>query len=84
MIDKILLLFGMTIFLTGYFFVAKSHGDQECAPPKHKTFYDNINYTGGIAGIVIGLMFILVGTVLYFSSGIKSYDQRLSDAYRRL
>ncbi len=57
----ILILLGLISFFTGYFFLGKAQGQNDCTEKPAST--DN-NYKGGIAGIVIGIFFILIGCIL--------------------
>ena len=54
---------GIIIFLVGYWFLGKSVGQNEC---KDKSESASLNYGGGIAGIVIGIILMIVGLVLNF------------------
>jgi putative Mn2+ efflux pump MntP len=54
---------GIIIFLVGYWFLGKSVGQNEC---KDKSESTRSNYGGGIAGIVIGIILMIVGLVLNF------------------
>lgn len=54
---------GIIIFLVGYWFLGKSTGQNEC---KDKLESTSLNYGGGIAGIVIGIILMIVGLVLNF------------------
>ena len=53
-----LILVGIVIFLVGYWFTGRSQGEEQCNPP-----IESSNRGGGIAGIVIGLIFMLAGLV---------------------
>lgn len=55
-----LIVIGIVIFLVGYWFIGKSQGEEQCKPP-----IESANRGGGIAGTVIGLIFMLAG--LYFN-----------------
>lgn len=55
-----LIVVGIIIFLVGYWFVGRSQGEEQCSPP-----LQTANKAGGIAGIVFGLIFMIVG--LYFN-----------------
>jgi hypothetical protein len=57
----ILIIIGLISFFTGYFFLGKAHGQNDC---KDKPESTDINYKGGIAGVVIGVFFILIGIVV--------------------
>jgi uncharacterized membrane protein len=52
---------GLVSFLIGYFFLGKVQGQNECAEKPAST---TINYNGGIAGVVIGVIFIVVGVFI--------------------
>lgn len=49
---------GLVVLFTGYYFLAKSRGQDECEPKPESR---NRNYNGGVAGTVIGAIFIVVG-----------------------
>jgi uncharacterized membrane protein len=51
---------GIIIFLIGYWFIGRSQGEEQCKPP-----IESANKAGGIAGVVFGLIFMIVG--LYFN-----------------
>jgi len=51
---------GIVIFLVGYWFIGRSQGEEQCKPP-----IESANKAGGIAGVVFGLIFMIVG--LYFN-----------------
>ena len=51
-----LIVVGIIIFLVGYWFVGRSQGEEQCNPR-----IETANKAGGIAGIVIGLIFMLAG-----------------------
>lgn len=55
---------GVIVFLIGYWFLGKGQGEESCVPPLEKSYY---NKNGGIAGIVIGCSFILVGLIINLS-----------------
>lgn len=57
-----LIVVGIAIFLTGYWFTGRSQGEEQCTPP-----LETANKAGGIAGIVIGLIFMIAGLVVNFS-----------------
>jgi hypothetical protein len=57
----ILISIGIIIFLIGYWFLGKSRGESEC---KDKPDSLDRNYGGGIAGIVIGIILMLVGLIM--------------------
>jgi hypothetical protein len=56
-----LIIVGIVIFLVGYWFLGRSQGEEQCKPP-----IESANKGGGIAGIVIGLIFMLAGLVVNF------------------
>lgn len=55
---------GIVIFLVGYWFLGKSQGEESCTPPNDKAKH---NKGGGIAGIVIGIIFVIVGFIINLS-----------------
>lgn len=54
-----IIILGFVIFLIGYWFLGKSSGEQECPTP-----IKSANYGGGIAGIVIGIIFMISGSFM--------------------
>jgi len=52
---------GLTIFLVGYWFLGKSQGEEECPQVPEKAKH---NKGGGIAGIVIGLIILVIGFMI--------------------
>ena len=59
-----LITLGIAVFLVGYWFLGRSQGEEACTPPLDMS---KINRGGGIAGIVIGLIFMLVGFIINLS-----------------
>lgn len=57
----ILIILGLVSFFTGYFFLGKGTGQKDC---KEKPESTDANWGGGIAGVVIGIIFILVGIIV--------------------
>jgi uncharacterized membrane protein len=55
------IIIGIVIFLTGYWFLGKSSGQNDC---KDKPENTNSNYGGGIAGIVIGIILMIAGLIM--------------------
>ena len=55
-----LIVVGIVIFLIGYWFIGRSQGEEQCKPP-----VESANKAGGIAGTVIGIIFMIAG--LYFN-----------------
>lgn len=49
---------GLVVFLIGYWFLAVSNGQKQCGEAKSST-----NMGGGIAGIVIGLIIMILGII---------------------
>jgi ABC-type phosphate transport system permease subunit len=62
---NLLLFIGIAVFLTGYWFMGKSQGEFECNPPAGKA---ETNKGGGIAGLVIGSVFMLFGMFVNFTT----------------
>ncbi len=74
MLGYFLVSLGLIAFLIGFFFMAKSEGQKECAEQPATT--EN-NFKGGIAGLVIGGTFILIGSIvlsIMSSKRSNSYD----------
>jgi Ni,Fe-hydrogenase I cytochrome b subunit len=69
------LLTGITIFLTGYYFIGKSSGQVECE--KTKNLFEMQNYQGGLAGVIIGIIFIVVAFVFRFGDAAKERERML-------
>lgn len=74
---------GIIIFLVGHWFLGKSYGQNECNEKPQST---NVNYGGGIAGIVIGIILMITGLVINFSknsiassTSVGSIDTTVSD-----
>jgi hypothetical protein len=67
---NLLLVVGIAVFLTGYWFMGKSQGEYECTPPAGKA---EINKGGGIAGLVLGSVLILFGMFINFTSPPTSF-----------
>lgn len=63
-----LIVVGIVIFLVGYWFIGRSQGEEQCNPP-----VESANRAGGIAGTVIGLIFMIAG--LYFNLRDASPEQ---------
>jgi ABC-type Fe3+ transport system permease subunit len=74
MIVIVLFLIGFITFLVGYWFTSRAQAEAECNDPKIEA-HRNPNYIGGIAGIVIGVVFVIVGLVLRSSDTIKQFDR---------
>lgn len=70
---------GFIIFLIGYWFTSRAQAEAECNDPKIEP-QTNPNYIGGIAGIVIGIVFVIVGLVLRSSDTIKKFDRGTFDS----
>jgi amino acid transporter len=71
MIGTFVILLGLISFFVGYFFLGKSKGQEECNKQSA-----NINYIGGLAGIIIGVIFMFVGLIVNYgksSREAKSY-----------
>lgn len=58
-----LVVLGMIVFLIGYWFLGKSTGEKECPTPIESY---GINHGGGIAGLVLGIILMLIGIVYTF------------------
>jgi putative Mn2+ efflux pump MntP len=56
---------GIIIFLIGYWFLGKSYGQTDCKDIPDTT---NVNYGGGMAGIFIGIILMITGLVINFST----------------
>jgi ABC-type Fe3+ transport system permease subunit len=69
-----LFLLGFIIFLVGYWFTSRAQAEAECNDPRIEA-HRNPNYIGGVAGIVIGIVFVIVGLVLRSSDSIKQFDR---------
>lgn len=67
---------GIIIFLVGYWFTGKSSGQKEC---KEKPENTDLNYGGGIAGIVIGLILMIAGLFINLSSATPTYTPTYTD-----
>lgn len=52
--------FGLIIFLIGYWFLALSNGQKECGDSAIVS-KSSTNMGGGIAGIVIGIVIMIIG-----------------------
>ena len=59
MYNYIAMIVGLIVFFVGFWFLAKSRGENECGGT-----YANANYGGGIAGIVLGTIVLGVGIYL--------------------
>lgn len=61
-VGGLLITVGLIIFLVGYWFLSLSKGQQQCTDT---AVTDNVskNFGGGIAGIVIGLILMIIGIV---------------------
>lgn len=59
----IMVTLGLIVFLIGYWFLALSNGQKQCGD---STIASNssMNMGGGIAGIVIGLIIMILGIIL--------------------
>ncbi len=66
MTGTILLIVGIVIFLVGYFYAGVAQGQGECVDKvtKEKLLDNKVNYQGGIAGVVIGIVLAIVGYFL--------------------
>ena len=62
---------GLIIFLIGYWFLALSNGQKQCKDSviESKSF---VNTAGGISGVVIGLVFMILGIVFGNSEQIPT------------
>ncbi len=79
MIGVLLILSGLISFLTGYFFLGKVQGQNDCSTKPEST---DSNYKGGIAGVVIGIIFLSIGIVLFYGSKqTNSIVSSYSDPY---
>ena len=58
----IMITFGLIIFLIGYWFLGVSNGQKECGDSAIVS-KSSINMGGGIAGIVIGLVIMILGII---------------------
>jgi multisubunit Na+/H+ antiporter MnhB subunit len=61
-VGGLLITLGLVVFLIGYWFLSLSKGQQQCTDPA-VTDYVSRNFGGGIAGIVIGLILMIIGIV---------------------
>lgn len=59
MLDWSLISLGFIVFLVGYFFLAQSQGEAACNSKDQ-----DAHYKGGIAGVVIGIIFMIIGFIL--------------------
>ena len=66
LISSLVIIIGLIVFLIGYWFLALSYGEKECVDPNILT-KSSINAIGGIAGIVIGLIIMILGIILAHS-----------------
>lgn len=57
----ILIILGLISFFTGYFFLGKAQGQNDC---KEKPESTDSNYKGGVAAVVIGILFIIIGFIM--------------------
>lgn len=57
----ILIILGLISFFIGDFFLGKVQGQNDC---KEKPETTENNYKGGIAGVVLGIIFILIGCIV--------------------
>ena len=60
---NILISVGLIVFLVGYWFLPLSYGEKECNPVPAS---QERNFGGGIAGVVIGLLLLIIGFVMNF------------------
>lgn len=70
----ILITLGIITFFIGFFFSGASSGQNVCISAggvvKDKTEIEGLakqNFGGGVAGIVIGLVFLVIGVILRYS-----------------
>jgi len=70
------ILLGIIIFLIGYWYFGKSMGQYDC---KEKPENTTMNYGGGIAGIVIGIILMLTGLIMNFTSQSSSTTETITD-----
>ncbi len=69
---------GIIVFLIGYWYLGKSSGQNDCREKPENT---STNYGGGIAGIVIGLILMLTGLVINFTSKSSSAVEDVVSSY---
>lgn len=63
---NIMILSGIIIFFVGYYFKGKADGQGDCT--RKPDSYD-MNNGGGIAGIVIGIVLVIIGGVMNMLKG---------------
>ena len=66
-VGYILVFVGLVIFLVGYWFLAESQGTVQCTDTTIVA-KSSTNKVGGIAGIVIGIVIMILGIVFGHSS----------------
>uniref|UniRef100_A0A6C0E0W5 Uncharacterized protein n=1 Tax=viral metagenome TaxID=1070528 RepID=A0A6C0E0W5_9ZZZZ len=81
MIISSLFLVGLVVFLTGYFFLGKSQAEAECKEP-NREYFSNPNFTGGFAGVAIGVIFIIFGFALQAADKVKAFESRAITSLR--
>ena len=70
LLPGLLILLGLVIFMIGYYYFAKSNGQNECntvnGPVDKKEIEQSqsANYIGGIIGLVIAIILVIVGFIL--------------------
>ena len=64
MLGTILIVLGVAVFLVGYWFLGYNRGNLVCDPAVDR----DKNFGGGIAGIVIGIVIMIIGFVVNLSS----------------
>lgn len=67
---------GLIVFLIGYWFLALSNGQKECSSDSAIVAKSSTNTAGGIAGVVIGLVFMILGIV--FGNSTVQYEASLA------
>lgn len=76
MLEYILIGLGLISFFIGYFFLAKSQGENECIDPK-VDMIKNPNYIGGVVGVVFGLFCLVIGFILMSTGATKTAETQL-------
>jgi MFS-type transporter involved in bile tolerance (Atg22 family) len=66
LLPGLLILLGLVIFMIGYYYFAKSTGQNECSTVDKKEIEQSqsANYIGGIIGLVIAIILVIVGFIL--------------------
>ena len=64
MYNYIAMAVGLIVFFVGFWFLAKSRGENECSAGTTGATYARANLGGGITGVILGLIVLGVGIYL--------------------